>query len=243
MFTSTPQSAILLASVFLTASVGFVQAADQPESQLELVDQGVTDRDELATSLRVLFDQPNAPTRFARLYQTPLAPGQLVRIDGGVAAVFPRSEYFLTRKQGEIPVVPAGTVFLIGGVEQLDSPLVPDPWTPPPGSTAELLRVQRLAGLRAPTQATPRLAGAVSDSSARRPDRPNAIYAISDRSARRSAATAQLERVSDVELRVPTVFTDESHRRTRLRELLQQALDESRGPEELGADQDSSPKD
>lgn len=83
--------------------------------RLQPVDAGAEDRNALDTSLRDL--QPEAmamPTGFTRVYVDPANPGQYVRANGALYAVFPYSEYQRTKKHGTIALIPTSTIFRIG---------------------------------------------------------------------------------------------------------------------------------
>lgn len=92
------------------------------------LDQGVSDRDELATSLREMPINLREDRNFEFLWSLPSNPDFLYRKDGGLTAVFPASEYALTKK-GTMVLIPAGTIFYIG------DPQVP-PAPPQPGLIA-----------------------------------------------------------------------------------------------------------
>jgi len=79
------------------------------------VDGGVVDRGALNASLLVqqsTFRQDNA---FEKLYRVSGSNDIYVRKSGGLIAVFRHSEYKQT-PAGEIPIVPAGTVYCIGEI-------------------------------------------------------------------------------------------------------------------------------
>ncbi len=119
----------LLALVFLLgitltatalAQVGFGSAApggdtirtDDPLT-LTPVDQGSTDLGGLNTSNRLIPIDLQQPLGFGRIYEAPDSSGRLMRVSGGLSAVFSRSEY--AASAGFIfPVIPAGTEFVIG---------------------------------------------------------------------------------------------------------------------------------
>lgn len=77
------------------------------------LDQGISDRDELATSLRQMPANLGEDRGFESLWALPGNPDYLYRRDGGLTAVFPASEYAQT-ENGTMVLIPAGTVFYIG---------------------------------------------------------------------------------------------------------------------------------
>ena len=84
---------------------------------LQRIDESFQDVGPLRTSL---LQQPvdlRQPIGFDQVYRVPdgAAGERLARISGGLAAVFPRSEYVNTRR-GQLVLVPPGTVFYIGSL-------------------------------------------------------------------------------------------------------------------------------
>lgn len=80
---------------------------------LKAVEANVGDLGPLSLSLRLLQADLRQPTNFDRVYRAPGQDGRLMRINGGLYAVFDRSLYAPT-KQGLMPLIPGGTVFYIG---------------------------------------------------------------------------------------------------------------------------------
>lgn len=81
------------------------------------IEQGVSDRNSLGTSLRVMPVDLGAGNSFSRLYGVAGRPDLLVRSQGGVYAVFEQSDYVRVQRQNSSQVYatwPAGTVFHIG---------------------------------------------------------------------------------------------------------------------------------
>ena len=76
-------------------------------------DQMVDDQGALDVSLRRVEPGLGLPSGYRHVYA--LSQGGLMRANGGLAAVFPKSIYVQTR-EGVIPDVPAGTRFVIGGL-------------------------------------------------------------------------------------------------------------------------------
>jgi len=101
--------------------------ATHAQIALEPVDEGVADLDPLATSTRVPPGDQRVPTGFLSLYRVPERDDLLMRVNGGLYAVFPRSLYAQSRF-GPVPTIPNDTVFHIGPttVEALAEP-APDP--------------------------------------------------------------------------------------------------------------------
>ncbi len=75
------------------------------------LDQGFEDVGPSRTSLRQVQVDPRSPVGFEQIYRT--ADGNLMRQDGAIRAIFPRSAYVVDAN-GPRPEVPAGTVFHIG---------------------------------------------------------------------------------------------------------------------------------
>ena len=81
--------------------------------ELEVVDQGVEDRGGFEKSLRVLPLDMRVPTGFQQVYRVPGREDLLMRGNGALYAVFPRSVYQRT-PVGAVPIVPADVHFSIG---------------------------------------------------------------------------------------------------------------------------------
>lgn len=80
---------------------------------LKPLDQMVEDTSPLSISLRQIERGLREPTAFDQVYRVPDRDHLLMRIEGGIYAIFPQSMY--TRgKNGILPLIPAGTVFHIG---------------------------------------------------------------------------------------------------------------------------------
>ncbi|MHC5113158.1 MAG: hypothetical protein ACYTGP_01860 [Planctomycetota bacterium] len=92
-------------------------------AEFEPVDEGVADLDPLATSTRQAPTDLRMPTGFHSLYHVPDRDDLLMRVNGGLYAVFPRSLYAQSRF-GPVPTIPNDTVFHIGPttVEALAEP-------------------------------------------------------------------------------------------------------------------------
>lgn len=83
--------------------------------RLEPVDPGLTDLGGLAQQTRLLSTVMHADHSCNLLYRamSPSGPPLFARRDGGITAVFPRSEYAQT-PWGEVALIPADTKFIIG---------------------------------------------------------------------------------------------------------------------------------
>ncbi len=90
----------------------------EPVVGLQPVEQTVADRGPLSTSLRWVQYGLREPYGFQQLYQLPIGEQNYVRRNAGLWAVFPRSLYITTR-EGVSSSVPAGTVYYIGGPDEV----------------------------------------------------------------------------------------------------------------------------
>jgi len=106
----TALTALMIATAAL-AQVG-TRSTNDPGA-LTPVDQGTADLGELNTSNRLIPVDLRQPNDFNRLYLAPDDSGRLMRVSGGLSAVFPRSEYAVGPGY-VIPLIPAGTEFFIG---------------------------------------------------------------------------------------------------------------------------------
>jgi len=93
---------------------------------LEPVEQTFEDVSPLATGFRRIELGLRSPTGFEQVYRVPGDDDHYMRIDGGLYAVFPRSVYANTRA-GEVPLIPANTVFWIGQPDFLMQPAADSP--------------------------------------------------------------------------------------------------------------------
>lgn len=97
-------------------------ASNSPFGSLDRVDPGIADIGPLNTSARLLPADLRLPVGFEHVYRMRGDHETLLRVSGGLAATFPRSQYNSTR-DGLFPQIPAGTVFHIGGVRpRTDTP-------------------------------------------------------------------------------------------------------------------------
>jgi hypothetical protein len=138
--TVTPAAIALLA--LAGPHDGRAHAGDTPtmpwltswELKLEPVEAGAEDLGPIGTSLRDMRSDLRGPTDFDQVFEVPGRPDLLMRAQGGLFAVFPRSVYALTGR-GFVPQVPNDTTFYIGA-ESL-GPLAYDPAAPPPPGVPE----------------------------------------------------------------------------------------------------------
>lgn len=80
---------------------------------LKPLDQTVEDTSPLSRSLRHIERGLREPSAFEQVYRISGREDLLVRIEGGIYALFPRSMYS-TGENGTVPLIPAGTLFHIG---------------------------------------------------------------------------------------------------------------------------------
>lgn len=80
---------------------------------LKPLDQTVEDTSPLSRSLRHIERGLREPSAFDQVYRVPDRDDLLMRIEGGIYALFPRSMY-TQGENGTLPLIPAGTVFHIG---------------------------------------------------------------------------------------------------------------------------------
>jgi len=132
---SLPRSA---AGCFLTAALLTPAAASAQglkptttTSPLKRVEPGITDSNPLAVGTRLIPVDLRAPTNFEGVYQFQRtdrfgnSETFFARTDGGLTAVFPRSQY-VDSGGNLLAQVPPGTVWLIGGLPKpTDKPAPP----------------------------------------------------------------------------------------------------------------------
>jgi len=102
---------------------------------VEVVEPYFSDDGPMARSLRQMQVSLQLPVGFNRIYRTP--DGRLMRVSGGLYAMFPRSVYYES-KFGPTPTIPSDTVFFIGPPDLSGAP----DHAPPDG------RVDQRVGLR-----------------------------------------------------------------------------------------------
>jgi len=147
-----------LAAMNPPAEGGRSASAGPLRPKLEIVEQGVADRGGIETSTRVLPVDLRLPTGFGVVYRSPEADGRLMRGNGALFAVFPRSLYRRTGS-GAIPLVPSGVVYSIGMPGGMDYPggSLRDPGAPvaPPVAGKVDLRVRPKATAANPVAESP----------------------------------------------------------------------------------------
>ncbi|MFN0012293.1 MAG: hypothetical protein ACKVS8_11695 [Phycisphaerales bacterium] len=193
---------------------------------LRKVEQTEADVGPLRTSNRVQPPDLLQPRGFREVYQIPRdSPskyaGWFARVDGGVIAVFPRSQYDMT-KEGTKPLVPPATEFFLGSVPGGAAAAAPV-------STALSARVAGQDRLdTSDTTAMPSTALTNVAQSTRILDTPPAPAnpTPSDPLATAAAARALAEgqRLSRVAARVSDMFTDDRARDQRVGRLLNRAM-------------------
>lgn len=107
-----------LACVALIAMAGVAHAQVDPRSRgaesLQPVEAGSVDSSPLAGSMQIMPIDLRQPTGFDQVYRVDTGHGSaFARMDGGLRAVFPRSEYGLG-PNGVEAQIPAGTTWVIG---------------------------------------------------------------------------------------------------------------------------------
>jgi hypothetical protein len=110
---ATTAIALALLATSPPADTGRTVTGGPLHPRLEVVEQGVADRGGIETSTRVLPVDLRLPTGFGAVYRSPEGDGRLMRGNGALFAVFPRSLYRRT-VIGAVPVTPAGVVYSIG---------------------------------------------------------------------------------------------------------------------------------
>jgi len=124
------------AAALLAASAAFAQQNPRPPAdsvgspnmpwsppRLVPLEQGVEDRSSLDESLRIQQVDLSVPGGFRQVYHVPGRNDLLMRVNGGMYAVFPES-FYRRGKGGVTALIPPGTVFYIGE-PPTDLPLVP----------------------------------------------------------------------------------------------------------------------
>ncbi len=96
-------------------SAASVQTASEEIRRIDLraVEARTSDQGPLDASLRWVEPGLRLPAGYEQVYR--LSDGGLMRANGGLAATFAQSVYEATA-WGDLPVIPASTVFVIGGV-------------------------------------------------------------------------------------------------------------------------------
>ena len=174
----------------------------------EPIDPGIEDRGPLSESLRIIQPGLEQPHQFEKIYRIIGPEGEmLMRGSGGLYAVFPRSEYVLTRK-GPLAKVPPGTVFYIGALPSQYQPK--RPLGPLPENLLTARRLDGRDGVPIDTQIDMETPGLPHE---RRP--------LGRRSVR--AILPPAPGADDSPATTGTIATDEAYRARRVRELLAMA--------------------
>lgn len=105
------ERSILRLAAGMTILIAAASASGQ--ERFEPVENGVADADPLSIGLRELQVDLRDPVGFEQVFRVPGRDDLLMRVDGGLFAIFPRSVYFQTRS-GNVPVIPNDTTFYIG---------------------------------------------------------------------------------------------------------------------------------
>lgn len=174
------------------------------------VEQGIGDLNPLQTSNRLVPLDLRQPAGWDRVYRLSGDPrmnngsGLFARISGGITAVFPWSTYEPTRRGDQVPTVPPGTTYYIGGVPRsvIDA-------TPTPASTEKSFNYVDLSARPASPERPTHQADNSVQTSARHVLRGEAP---ADRTPSNAAP--------------PSIWTSESYRRARLEQLLTRAATE-----------------
>lgn len=115
---------LLIAAAGIMSHAAAAQAPTDFRQNLRIqdhrpLDQGIEDVGPLSTSLRIVEPGLDPFNGFRRVFVVPGRPGLLMRVEGALYAVFPRSFYAGTGAQ-----IPMGTVFHIGPPVMLDDQAV-----------------------------------------------------------------------------------------------------------------------
>ncbi|MHC5024064.1 MAG: hypothetical protein ACYTGG_09140 [Planctomycetota bacterium] len=130
--------------VVAASSAALAQEAVDPQHPL---DQTVDDRGGLARSLREIEPGLRVPSGFEQVYRVPGRDDLLMRVNGGLYAVFPVSKYEMSRR-GVVALIPDDTVFHIGapGTARLRSVAADQSPAPaPPGASSAPAGIARTA--------------------------------------------------------------------------------------------------
>ena len=193
-------------------------------ARLRRVEQTVADVGPLSTSLRQVPPDFRTPADFRDVYQIPPGSnspyaGWFARQNGGVTAVFPRSQYDL-EERGLRAVIPADTRFILGKIPMGDELVGPGPNTlslrvdqraASTGAGASQLDA-RVSPLRIDTRAVAPLRWAESAPPARPTEPPASPQQLDAANEARVASTASES--------VARLFLDDSYRAGRVDRLL-----------------------
>lgn len=215
-YTKLPAALLLALAMHGPAGAQALQPQPQP------LDQSVEDRDPLSNRGRTMPWDLRQPVGFQNVYHVPGRADMLMRINGGVYAIFPQSVY-AEGKHGLVPLVPAGTIFYIGQPPQI---------TPRGGSsggpagsvnpTRVRSRIQRMVDSSLPSDAPLQLAVGTRANTAAYTTPPPP----EEQMPRRSELGDQQARISRPDpgiLTGPTIVNDPQYRVQRMNELLHRA--------------------
>lgn len=185
------------------------------------VEQRIGDVDPLGVSSRQLPTDLRVPIGFRDVYRingsamhanrwgivNQMGGDLFARMDGAVTAVFPQSVYTETR-EGVVPLIPAGTVFIIGAL----------PFGPPPGDASPSPdRVDTQLNLRVhDANATGQQVHSLAQ-----------VREVSQQAGPRSPRTAEEPPAS---VAVPSIMNSEAVRSRTVRDLLMKAADAANQP-------------
>ena len=207
-------SAAVLATLLGVLGFRGVAMGQYDPRTLQPVEQGLADLGPLSISTRMLPLDLRQPQGFERVYRVPGSTRGLgalpsgptsddyyARVNGAITAVFPRSDYVVT-KSGIHPAIPGGTVFYIG-----NSPLLAQPVADAPRDTP-MYAAPSGVFLQTSTLAAPESEG-----------HPRAVFV--DRRVRMNEDPSFREsaRPGDTD-HAENIFVDEQFRRFRVRQLL-----------------------
>lgn len=209
--------------------VGTGVATGQLRPGYDPVEQTIGDINPLSRSLRRLHPGLGRPTGFGDVYRVPGEDGKLMRIHGGIHAVFPQSLYGINEDDELEAFIPPNTVFRIGPrfvdergmvlpsnvIAGLDVPGLanPDEAAADPRGQQQFRIMPRTQDAQVVMPQSPQQQALHSNDQPRIPLRP------------RPMAEGIQENTAEVQpLNVPgTIIGDEAYRRARMRELMQTA--------------------
>jgi len=207
-----------LATLLTTVLAGVASGNDPMEPMfLRPIEQGVGDVGPASVSLRLLEPGLQVPSGFHSVYESPI-DDRLMRVNGALHALFPRSRYS-SSKQGRMIDVPDGTVFSIGPPTR-DS--MPNPERVTAGETTMPPEWIDLRVGSAPNSAMSVHIDALSGSSLSRRSVPSGASrqpVHDERSAVTPGGSAGMHRMHGP----TTIVNDPSYRRVRVQELLHRA--------------------
>jgi hypothetical protein len=207
--------------------------------ELERVDQSIEDADALSTSLRELRTDLRQPVGFEDVFRISGNEDVLIRVGGGMFAVFPRSVY-VNARFGPIALIPGGTVFYMGReslemaglLEPMSGPAPYLPYTDPAGQRLNNISPPATARLETRLELPPVDLAAAEDIAPSRSESHRSLLA-------RPEPAFEAQPFSDHTVRIGpqaqwndavTIATDASYRSRRLGDLIRRAAHAARGP-------------